>query len=74
MEIICSRRGTCGFRADSGYFERKTRFHPGSCPRDGGPLMVVEDGTDIPIGGATIDLYTDRSKGTVQGRVTVERE
>jgi len=49
-QIMCSRRASCTFRVDAGYFERKVRFWPGACPTCGGPLAVVEDWTDKPTG------------------------
>jgi len=43
-QIICANN--CGFRVDSGYFERKTQFIPGICPRCNAPVKVVRAWTD----------------------------
>lgn len=45
LELICLRP-TCGFRAASDYFQTKNRFAAHVCPRDNGPLKLVEKGTD----------------------------
>lgn len=55
MEIICGRKGTCGFRAHERYFLDKTQFTPGICPVCNGPVVVVEDGTDTAVANATIE-------------------
>ena len=39
-QIICANN--CGFRVDSGYFERKIQFIPGICPRCNAPVKVVK--------------------------------
>jgi len=45
-ELICTRTPKCGFRAYEEYFVDKKRFSPGICPNCGGPISVVEKGTD----------------------------
>ena len=57
MELICSRG--CGFRVDSEYFLRKTRFAPGVCARCSGPIHIVEDGLDEPVAGKRILLRAE---------------
>lgn len=50
LDVVCSRGvvGGCGFRVHDRYFETKTRFAPGVCPRCNGPVTVVLAGTDTP--------------------------
>jgi len=65
MQLICARLD--GFRVDTGYFRRKTRFAPGICPRCNGPIKVVADGTDAKVPKSRILLIAEGSvpAGTV---------
>jgi len=60
VELICKRG--CGFRVDSEYFLRKTRFAAGVCPRCSGPISIVDDGTDDVVEGVKILLRPDGAK------------
>ncbi len=53
LEIICARTATCTFRVHADYFKDKVRFTAGICPNCGGPVHVVEEGTDNHIEGYT---------------------
>jgi len=57
VELICGRG--CGFRVDSEYFIRKTRFSAGVCARCSGPISIVDDGTDDVVAGARILLRAE---------------
>tara|TARA_Y100000310_G_C20676205_1_gene813197 strand:+ start:2104 stop:2304 length:201 start_codon:yes stop_codon:yes gene_type:complete len=63
-EIVCTNRD--GFRVDTGYFERKSRFQPGICPRDGAPVEVVEAGTYTKVEGVSVSLVTGSLEGTAE--------
>jgi len=45
-QIICGRQPRCGFRVNEHYFAGKPRFNRSACPSCGGPLAVVDFGTD----------------------------
>lgn len=65
-EIICARG--CGFRGPDDYFQRKTRFAVGLCPRCNGPVRLVEALSDTPVPGVVKwDLA-----GPKQGRYTIQ--
>ena len=67
IQVICARN--CGFRVHDRYFEQKTQFQPGVCPRCSGPLNIVEAYTDNVIAGATMVL--DR-KSSDAGKVVLK--
>lgn len=62
LEIICLRRETCAFRVHEDYFKQKTRFSAGSCPVCGGPLRVVQAGTDNHAANMVLQGDPDRSR------------
>jgi len=53
VQIICDRK--CGFRVHRDYFHQKQKFDHTSCPRCGGPLKIVDEGTDSKAAGASWD-------------------
>ena len=55
--LICTNP-QCGFRVHENYFEEKTRFVPGICPRCAGAIMVVAAFTSIKAEKAVLDLET----------------
>lgn len=48
----------CGFLAAGDYFEEKTRFTPGVCPRCSGRVVVVAPFTQDPVPGASLNFKT----------------
>ena len=56
-QITC-KRPLCSFRVPENYFEVKPRFSAGQCPVDGGPLQVVDSGTDNLAVGVRLELAT----------------
>jgi len=67
-EIIGTRESS-GFRVPADYFERKHRFAPTCVPHEGGPLAVVEAGTDKVVVGAVIQGGDSGSRE--RGRVVI---
>jgi len=69
VHVICGSSQRCGFRVDSGYFARKTRFAPGICPGCNGPLSIVEAYTENVVQGSRMVLgpndVSGRSPGTI---------
>ena len=57
-QIICARTSSCGFRVHERYFYEKPQFHKSACPRCGGPLRVVDFGTDNISEGQRVDHIT----------------
>lgn len=57
-QVICGRTSSCGFRVHARYFFEKPRFDRSQCPRCGGPLLVVSQGTDNAVAGAGVDYET----------------
>ncbi len=55
MQIRCARL-ECGFRVPPRYFIDKPRFNPGTCPRDGSSVVVVEDNQNSALSTHTVSL------------------
>jgi len=66
VQVIChNHERSCGFRVDEWYFvSKRDRFEPGQCPRDGAPLILVEDWTVTPVKGYKM-LYAGDDKGRI---------
>jgi len=65
MEIICGRTPNCGFRVHSRYYIEKQRFSPGICARCNGPIKIVEDHSDVAVGGVYMSTDPKESPGAI---------
>lgn len=60
VHVVCGSDRPCGFRVNDEYFEQKTQYTPGICPRCNAGLILVKPYTNEVDTRFELDLRTGK--------------